>query len=246
MALHEMDPQNRFTGRAEAYRRHRPDYPASLLDRLMESAPSIVADVGAGTGISSLQIAERGPIVLAVEPNAAMREAGTRHPRIQWIDGTAEATGLDDGQVDLVTCFQAFHWFDPGPAIAELTRIVRPGGAIAAIWNERDSSDPFTREYGALVRQISDNHPAESRENSVSALYESNRVGPVEHERFPHEQSLDLEGLIGRASSTSYLPSSGEAYEEMARRLESLFETWNEGGVVTIRYVTSLYLTLPR
>lgn len=246
MALHEMNPADRFTSRAEAYRRHRPDYPVALLDKLLESQPEVVADIGAGTGISSMQIAERGPIVFAVEPNAAMRKAGALHPGIRWINGTAESTGLPNRSVDLAACFQAFHWFDPEPTVAELVRIVRPGGAIAAVWNERDPSDGFTAAYGALVREISDNHPAESRLHAVSGLYESELLEEVKEHRFPHAQRLDLDGLIGRATSTSYLPSAGRPYDDMIQRLKTLFEKWQEGGVVTLRYVSSLYLTRPR
>lgn len=243
MPLHEMDPENRFTTRAEAYRRHRPDYPAALFARILRNHPSTVADIGAGTGISSLQIAVHGPLVFAVEPNGAMREAGLMHPSIRWIDGSAVSTGLEDHSVDLVTCFQSFHWFDPQPAIDEFLRILRPEGSIVAVWNERDPADPFTAAYGELIREISDNHPAEARENTVSALYESPLLGDVLHERFPHHQILDLEGLIGRASSTSYLPSSGPRFEEMGRRLERLHREWSEGGVVVLRYLTSSYTT---
>ncbi|MBW3671040.1 MAG: class I SAM-dependent methyltransferase [Acidobacteria bacterium] len=246
MALHEMDPANRFSTRAEAYRRHRPDYPAELLDKLLESEPEAVADIGAGTGISSMQIAERGPIVFAVEPNAAMREAGSLHPGIRWINGTAESTGLGPRSVDLVACFQAFHWFKPEVAVNEFTRILRPNGAIAAVWNERDPSDGFTAAYGDLVREISDNHPAESRVSAVSGLHDSDLLEEVQEHAFPHAQILDLDGLIGRAASTSYLPSSGRPYDDMIQRLKTLFEKWQEEGVVTLRYVSSLYLTSPR
>ncbi|MDX1583373.1 MAG: class I SAM-dependent methyltransferase, partial [Thermoanaerobaculia bacterium] len=189
------------------------------------------------------QIAERGPRVFAIEPNEAMRNAGVRHPRIEWIAGNAESTTLPDESVDLVSCFQSFHWFDPSPAIDEFLRILRsPHGRVAAIWNERDPSDPFTREYGELVREISDNHPAESRETSADALYESARLGEIRRLTFPHEQVLDLEGLVGRAESTSYLPSEGPRHSELIRRLRQLFDRRSSEGRVRLRYVTSLYL----
>ncbi len=154
--------------------------------------------------------------------------------------------GSNPRSVDLVTCFQSFHWFVPEPAIAEFLRILRPHGSIAAIWNERDPSDGFTAAYGALIREISNNHPAESRESAVLGLYESNDLYGVRRYTFSHSQSLDLEGLVGRAASTSYLPSTGEPYEEMIRGLEDLVARWNEGGVVKLRYISSLYLTKPK
>src|SRR5439155_1443196 len=103
------------------------------------------ADVGAGTGIASRQLAAHGVRVLAVEPNAEMRAAAIRHPGIEWRAGTAEATGLDSGIVGLVLCAQAFHWFRAQHALAEFSRILRPGGRLALMWNSRDRADPLTR-----------------------------------------------------------------------------------------------------
>jgi SAM-dependent methyltransferase len=246
MKLHEMDPGGRFTSRADAYRRHRPDYPSDLFDDLLEGRPRRIADVGAGTGIASIALATRGIEVFAVEPNEAMREAGERHELIHWIDGHAEATTLEESSVDLVTCFQAFHWFDPDAAITEFLRILRPGGAIAAVWNEREPDDPFTSAYGKIVREISDNHPAEARERAAEALDHDPRLGRVDRRRSSHAQTLDLEGLLGRASSTSYLPSSGPRHEELVARLRQLFEEWQHEGTVTLRYRASLYLTRAR
>jgi SAM-dependent methyltransferase len=246
MKLHEMDPGGRFTSRADAYRRYRPDYPAALFDEILRDEPRIVADLGAGTGIASIALASRGIEVFAVEPNVAMREEGARHERIHWIDGRAEATTLADASVDLVTCFQAFHWFDPIAAIREFLRILRPDGRIAAVWNERDPNDGFTSAYGDLVREISDNHPAESRERAAEAFDHFPDLGAVEVRRFPHAQTLDLDGLTGRALSTSYLPSSGPRHDELVARLRKLFGEWQRDGAVTLRYQTSLYLTRPR
>lgn len=243
--LHEMNPTSRFGSRVEAYRRYRPDYPVTLLELLLRNA-GVVADVGAGTGISSLQLAEAGASVLAIEPNGPMREAGVRHPSIEWIDGTAEATSLPAASVDLVTCFQAFHWFDPVRSIREFVRILRPAGAIAAVWNERDSDDPFTAAYGDLVRRISGNHPAESRTETAAALHESPLLGPVETHEFPHGQQLDRQGLHGRAASTSYLPSEGAGFEELTRELDLLFDRYAEGGRVVLAYRTRLHLARPR
>src|SRR5690606_34163131 len=126
-----------FTSRAESYRRHRPGYPDAAIEALLALAPKRVADIGAGTGISCLPFLERGLEVVAVEPNAAMRAAGIEHHALRWVDGSAENTGLSDASVDLVTCFQSFHWFEPTAAMPELVRILRPGGALAAVWNER-------------------------------------------------------------------------------------------------------------
>ena len=87
------------------------------------------ADLGAGTGISSRLLAERGAHVLAIEPNQAMREAAEPHPHVEWVAARRNATGLHEASVDLVTAFQAFHWFDHAEGAREIVRILRPAVA---------------------------------------------------------------------------------------------------------------------
>ncbi|NJR15781.1 MAG: methyltransferase domain-containing protein [Calothrix sp. CSU_2_0] len=111
--LYTLDPLNRFSNRAEDYVKYRPIYPPEVINITLEGlAPAsqlIVADIGAGTGIASRLLAERGVNVIAVEPNAAMREAAEPHPQIEFRNGSAETTKLPDTSVDLVTCFQALN-----------------------------------------------------------------------------------------------------------------------------------------
>src|SRR5262245_49009958 len=94
----DLDPTGRFTQRADDYAVYRPTYPAAAIDAILDGlgAPArlVAADVGAGTGIASRLLAERGVRVLAVEPNAAMRAVAAAHPRVEAHVGTAEATGL--------------------------------------------------------------------------------------------------------------------------------------------------------
>ena len=102
----------------------------------------VVADVGAGTGISSRMFAARGAAVIAIEPNAAMRAAAGEHPRVRWRDGTAERTGLADRSVDVVVACQAFHWFATPAAMSEFVRIARRRAAI--LQYERDERDAYS------------------------------------------------------------------------------------------------------
>ncbi|MGH2570868.1 MAG: class I SAM-dependent methyltransferase, partial [bacterium] len=132
--LHDLDPRGRFTDRAADYVRYRPDYPAAAIDHVLNGLgdPSrlTAADVGAGTGISSRLLAERGTRAVAIEPNAAMRAAAEPHPRVEWRDGTAEDTRLAAASMDLVLCAQAFHWFRQEEAVAEFARVLRPRGRL--------------------------------------------------------------------------------------------------------------------
>ncbi len=172
--LHTLNPLNRFSDRVEDYVKYRPSYPAAAIDQILENftLPITAADIGAGTGISSRLLAARDVKVIAIEPNAEMRNAGIRDniSSVEWKDGTAENTNLPEASVDLVTCFQAFHWFTPEPTLAEFRRILKPKGKLAVVWNFRDENDEFTAEYSRIVRDASNHHPAESKMRSTETF----------------------------------------------------------------------------
>ncbi|QLE56283.1 class I SAM-dependent methyltransferase [Nostoc sp. TCL26-01] len=243
--LHTLNPLDRFSDRAENYVKYRPSYPAAAIDIILAGLSSqiVAADVGAGTGISSRLLAERGVKVIAIEPNAAMRGVAASHPLVEFRGGTAEATQLLDNSVDLVTCFQAFHWFSPEPTLQEFHRILKPSGRLAVVWNNRDQEDALTAEYSRIVRQASNNHPAESRMQSVEPLLVSPLFVNIREYSFTYYQELDLAGLIGRAMSVSYLPDTGLAYESAIADLQDLYHQFrNEQGFVYMVYRTSVHI----
>lgn len=238
-----MNPTERFGDRAGDYVVGRPSYPGAaielLFDGLGDPAAVCAADLGAGTGISSRLLAAHGAQVLAVEPNAAMRDAAEPDERVRWIDGSAEATGLDEASVDLVTVFQAFHWFDFAPALREIVRILRPGGRAAVVYNERDESDPFTAAYGDLVRRYQTDQTERRRRDALDAFtaFEAWHGGPRRIE-FRNAQILDDDGVLARARSTSYLPKAGAAGRELHDAIRSLFAKYQTNGQVTMRMRT--------
>jgi SAM-dependent methyltransferase len=249
--LSAMNPIGRFSDRAEDYRRFRPDYPAAALDAILEGLGEpgrlVAADVGAGTGISAHQLAARGVRVIALEPNAAMRAVAIPHERIEWCDGTAEASGLAAGSVRLVLCAQAFHWFRAGEAIAEFHRVLEPGGRLALMWNSRDRTDPLTRGYVEAIHPVGGEHPAEQRPFDRDVIADGGRFTPVRELRFPHHQILDREGLIGRATSASYVPKDGERLARLRALLVALWERERDArGRVTMRYVTEVFIAARR
>ncbi len=233
----------RFTGRADAYVRGRPSYPVAAVDAAiagLEAPPSlVVADLGAGTGISSRAIAARGPRVLAIEPNAAMRGASQPDPRIEWIDGTAEHTTLEDDTVDAATAFQAWHWVDFAAATAEVRRIVRPGGCLAIVYNERDERDAFTAAYGDIVREYAVDRTEPRR---TAALEHALSIDPAATRRsdFSNTHTLDRTGLHERANSTSYLPQSGPDAETLHGHLDTLFDRFAVAGFVAMVLQTTV------
>lgn len=247
-SLHREDPTGRFSDRADSYARYRPDYPADAVTAVaggLGCAPEpIAADLGAGTGISSWQLAERGIFVYALEPNQEMRLRIRPHPRIAPVDAAAESIPLEDSSIDLVTAFQAFHWFDPARALPEIARVLRPRGRLALVWNERDDErDPFTARWRVLARCAADDHPAESRMDHSKALYQSTLFANVRRLSFQHEQRLDWDGVVGRLASTSYIPSSGRAWDDLLAGMRALYDEFkDERGIVRLQYETRVYL----
>ena len=245
--LHQMNPQSRFTSRAEDYAKYRPSYSDAVIDRIVteldDASEVVAADIGAGTGISSRLLADRGIKVMAIEPNPAMRQAAKSHPLVEFHDGSAENTKLPNAAVDLITCFQAFHWFNPEPTLKEFARILKPKGKLAAIWNNRHKDDEFTREYSRLTQKAS-NNDSELRYGTERSLRHTDWFNPARHFVFSYRQALNLEALIGRAMSTSYIPQEGEIHEEFIEGLKQLHQHYRNGDdLVYLQYQTSVYLT---
>jgi SAM-dependent methyltransferase len=244
--LDELNPTGRFSDRAEDYRRYRPDYPAAAIDAVLEGLGDpdrlLAADVGAGTGISSRLLAGRGVRVLAIEPNAEMRAAAIPHARIEWRAGTAEATGLQDAGVGLVLAAQAFHWFRAADALAEFHRILAPRGRLALMWNSRDHADPLTRGYIEAIHAVNGEHPVERMPFEPGSIAAGGLFTPPRETYVPHTQALDRDGLIGRATSASYVPRDGERFARLRAMLETLWERERDAsGNVTMRYVTGVF-----
>jgi SAM-dependent methyltransferase len=251
--LFKMDPTGRFSDRADAYARYRPGYPSEAISAIVDSLrpakpPDLTAaDIGAGTGIFSRLLGVRGLRVLAIEPNEAMRLAGAPHPNVEYLPGSAEATGLKDASVDLITCAQAFHWFHHDKALPEFRRVLKPTGRLSVLWNDRDHSDPLTAEYGRLILKASDNHPAaEDRGACAEALEHSSLFANIKIHLFRYEQPLDQKGLIGRAQSASYVPKEGPKLDDLLEGLTDLHRRFADlKGIVRMVYCTRVYVAEP-
>lgn len=222
------DSTERFTTRVDDYAKYRPVYPREIVDAILSGlrAP-VVADLGAGTGISSRLLADAGAIVYAVEPNAAMRRMLSGRDSLRVVNGTAEHTTITASSVDVVTAFQAYHWFEPDRVLAEARRITRAGGRFAAVWNHRERNDPFTGAYERIVDRYDESGGDIDRTRRQSTIiddFRRNGWNSVQTIRCAHVQLLDWAALIGFSRSASYLPKDGPAYEAMEAELRALFE----------------------
>jgi SAM-dependent methyltransferase len=252
MSASQWNPTGRFTGLAGLYAQYRPGYPEPALDFIDKhcclSGVSVLVDVGCGTGISSRLFAGRGIPVIGIEPNADMRRQAQAEslppgtPAPVYREGRAEATGLTDSSADAVLAAQAFHWFDPDPTLREFYRILKPDGWVILLWNERDESDPFMADYGAVIRTLREAEIFEPHRGRGEVLLLNPLFRDGERRLFSNLQILDEEGFLGRSFSVSYAPRDSAAAESFAGLLRALFRRYQQHGQVVLRYETSVFL----
>ena len=246
-----MNSTTRFSDRVENYVRYRPGYPPEVIETLRDdcglSSWHVVADIASGTGIWTRHLLENGNSVFGVEPNAEMRHAGeqflARYPAFTSIRGTAEATTLGDASVDFVTAAQAAHWFDRTKSRQEFSRILRPGGWLVLLWNERVvDTTPFLRDYEKLLLEFGTDYEKVRHERTTESVNEFFDPQPYQEREFPMSQEFDYAGLEGRLLSSSYAPGPRHPkHEEMLRKLRNIFEKHAGAGKVSCDYKTRVY-----
>ncbi|HEY8714097.1 MAG TPA: class I SAM-dependent methyltransferase [Candidatus Acidoferrum sp.] len=247
------DAKNRFSNRVADYLRYRPRYPAGVLDLMhaqCQLAPSqAIADIGSGTGFLAELFLKNGNAVFGVEPNKEMREAGEEYlaayPRFVSIDGSAEATTLVEQSVSFVTAGQAFHWFEPQATHREFSRILRPNGWVAVVWNDRSTAESgFAQAYEDLLQRFGTDYARVK--DSYPQVEDIRRF--FGHDNFltrelPNHQIFDRAGLRGRLRSSSYAPAEGHAnYEPMMTELDKLFSAHQQNDQVRMDFSTWVYL----
>jgi SAM-dependent methyltransferase len=240
-----------FSGRVENYVRYRPSYPPEIIDLLARECGLAkdwtIADIGSGPGNLARLFLQYGTRVYGVEPNQEMRAAGEQllgaFPGFTSVAATAEATGLPEASVDLVTAGQAFHWFDSQRAGSEFRRILRPPQWVALVWNERRSgSSPFLTALDQFLGRYVRSESQRREAGSSSALQEFFSANGYREATFANRQTFDFAGFCGRILSTSYAPLPGEAgHAELLDQLRTLFETHEAGGTVAFEYETQVY-----
>jgi SAM-dependent methyltransferase len=226
-----------FARSVEAYERGRPGYPPAALEPLGLSPDLGVLDLAAGSGKLTRPLAASGATVIAVEPVAEMR--AVLPASVEVLDGAAEAIPLGDSSVDLVTVAQAFHWFDGPAALAEIHRVLRPGGRLALLWNRRLDDDPVNRALDAILAPHREDTPNFRRDEWRAAFHRTELFGPLEEHAFAGEQVLHPDGLADRVGSISFIASLPEA--ERADVLAAA-RALAADGPVTVPYRTELQI----
>jgi ubiquinone/menaquinone biosynthesis C-methylase UbiE len=242
---------SRFSDRVENYVRYRPGYPIEAVRVLRDECGleprHVIADVASGTGIWTRMVLENGNPVFGIEPNPDMREAGERlltsFSKFTSVAGTAEATTLPDHSVDFVTAAQAAHWFDRARTRREFVRILKPGGWLVLLWNERlTDATPFLRDYEQLLLTYGTDYADVRHERTTESVNEFFDPAPFRERNFPMRQEFDYVGLEGRLLSSSYAPGVGHPkHEAMLRELRRVFDQYAVSGKVLVEYTTRVY-----
>jgi SAM-dependent methyltransferase len=227
-----------FGSAAEAYERGRPSWApeavAFLVSRFGLGPGRVVADVAAGTGKLTRLLVASGAEVVAVEPVAGMRRVlAAVLPEVPVVAGVAEALPLRAGAVDAVMVAEAFHWFDVEASLAEVRRILRPGGGLALLWNRAGEDPPAWQvELGRLLRSFrGEENPfssSHSRAWDELAAAAAGGFTPLERHSFAHRQAPEVEDLVAGALSTSWVAVRPE--EERRRVADEVRRLASEAG----------------
>lgn len=240
-----VNPTGRFTGRADVYRRYRSRYPREMISLLRErcglTPQSVVADIGAGTGMLAELFLENGNAVYAIEPNADMRaaceELTGQFPALTCIDGTAEETHLPDHSIDMIAVGRAFHWFDHDKCRPEFKRILRPNGwVVLAGLGPRRGKDPVQHGYQQILRDHGiDYSRLRDRYNVKEAVRRFFEGGTLSEAEFPGVEEMDYESLEGHTISLSVTPQPDHpGFPGMREALKQYFEKYQRDGKVRL------------
>ena len=223
-----MDEQLRSLARsfgrvADAYDRGRPTYPLDAASWLVGKKGATVLELGAGTGKLTARLVELGHDVHATDPDEAMLDLlRERVPGARVSSTSAEEIPLGDRSVDVVVAAQAFHWFDHDRALPEIARVLRPGGHLALVWNQRDERIPWVRRLGRIIgtqEQLRD--PAE-------VLVNSKLFGFVEQKEFKTWQDVNRETILDLVLSRSNVLALSE--EDRAAKLAEVLAFYDDYG----------------
>ena len=223
-----VNPKNRFSETGGNYDLYRPSYPRKLVDWIIKTSKikssGWIVDIGCGTGISTRLFDKKGFTVIGLDPNKDMLTyAITRGGNVLYRKGSADDTGFSKQSIDLITVAQAFHWFNVKDVMKEFKKVLKPQGSACAFWNTRVMS-PFMEDYQSLVDKLCVDYPKTKKASeTIPEIKNFPGIKSFKEASFPYSQKLNLEGLIGRAYSTSYIVHGIRDHEEFKKSLNKIF-----------------------
>lgn len=242
-----------YTQTADQYVKGRPDYPPQLADWLRDSLGlrpgTTVVDLGAGTGKFTPRLLETGARVIAVEPVAPMlSKLAQAWPQVETRVGAADAMPLPDASVDAVLCAQSFHWFATRPALAEIDRVLKPGGRLGLVWNRRDARVDWVRKLDLIVNQAEGDTPRYYT-GDWCRVFPYPGFGPLQKQSFTNEHTGTPEDVIlNRVRSTSFIaalaPEQRAKIEEQVQILLATEPVLKGKAIVTLPYETAAFYTV--
>ena len=246
--------EERFTGKAEIYKKYRPSYPKELIDYLYSqigfNKNSVIADIGSGTGIFSRLLLERGSTVYCVEPNEDMRRTAendlVEFTNFTSVNGSDKNTGLYDKSLDFITAAQAFHWFDRQLFKQECRRILKPIGKIVIVYNGPEDCE-FIKKRDTISEKyaVGDKKGFQQRGESPEDYNDFFADGFYENKTFKNDLQFDRDSFIGRDLSRSYTPKEEkdpEKYYGLVRELGELFDEYSVNGILNFPHFTVSYV----
>jgi len=247
----QLEPHAASFGRvADAYDRGRPPYPpaavAWLADEVGVTPGSTLLDLAAGTGKLTAALAPLAGRLIAVEPVAEMRRVlSARRPEAEVLAGRAEEIPLAEGSVDAVFVAAAFHWFHVDLALAEIHRVLRPGGGLGLLWNRPEwEGEPWYADFTTMLDRARAEQEAPNRYVAGewrAALERSSAFGPVRKREFRHVHRVTRDGFLARVASWSMFAVLPEPEREGL--LAAVAGLLDRHGIdqVDLRYRTDTY-----
>ncbi len=234
---------NEFAKAASVYEGARPEFPAAAIDWLCEhlqiTSETRVLDLAAGTGRMTQPLYARTRSVIAVDPVPQMRAVlQAALPEVEALDGTAEAIPLPDSSVGAVVVAQAFHWFDPKPAVAEIARVLEPGGRLGLVWHSPDRSDPLQQEFRAIVEQGRKEAPIHLWDGGARYIEDGGPLRFLSRETIPDEHVYDADRLVALALSISHFAALSPSEQAVGER--EIRALVGASGSVRLRYAVEL------